>query len=358
MDAEIEPAAPEAGHPYASLAYARSLRHIGEPFAVPEWGCVVLSRPIAGAWRDAAGPYPLTILAPDADLSGGLARLAKAGFVSVTLVLDDYHRPPLDGLTAAFTVARVFKEHYVVDRRLGPARLSRHHRYYARRALRDVSVTPFPLAARLDEWIDLYARHHRHKTERMMPKSAATALPPYSGLDPWIADYERLVGGHGFPALPSVHHEMLAALPGVTALGAFMDGNLVSAHLWVRHGRWVRPHLAATDEAGLRVGAAYAVYAHALDHFSDCELINFGGAPGASGAALNIWGEGLVRFKRGFCNAIAPSYIAGAILDADAYAALLARSGNPVGTAFFPAYRRADALNPTGVFADASARPA
>jgi hypothetical protein len=172
-------------------------------------------------------------------------------------------------------------------------------------------------------------------------------------LDAWINAYSKIVRRHGLDAmhlLPQIHHETLAALPEVTALGAFIDDRLVSGHVWIRAGQWVRPHLAASSQVGLAVGAAYAVNEFALRHFGDCELINFGGTPGALGVPLDPAADGLIRFKRGFCNAVAPSYIAGAVLNPKAYDALCARAQESTAGTFFPAYRRADGLQPTGIF--------
>ena len=66
-------------HPYASAAYAASLAHSGAPFAVPEWRGHVLSRPTpCGTRRDAMGPYPITVLPPDADADTPIWLLATS----------------------------------------------------------------------------------------------------------------------------------------------------------------------------------------------------------------------------------------------------------------------------------------
>jgi hypothetical protein len=51
-----------------------------------------------------------------------------------------------------------------------------------------------------------------------------------------------------------------------------------------------------------------------------------------------------VRFKRGFCNQIAPSWLRGAILDQTVYRTLA--QGREV-TGFFPAYRGAPVREPS-----------
>jgi GNAT acetyltransferase-like protein len=355
MDALLQssPGEGAADHPYASLAYARSLPQIGEPFAVPEWECVVLAREIDGAACDAVGPYPLAILSAQAGLAAGLERLRRAGFVSITLVIDEYHRPPLAALTSVFDVVRRFKDHCVVDRRLGKTRPNRHHRYYARRASRHVDVRAFSLSEHIEEWIALYRAHHQNKTLRALRETGGELPPLPRDFDDWIAAFRQIVRQHDIkprPIFPRIHHETLAAMPGVTALGAFVGDRLISGHLWIRAGQWVRAHLAAGDEEALAVGAAYAVNDFALRHFADCDLINFGGALGTQDGPLDPGTDGLIRFKRGFCNAVAPCYVAGAVLHPKSYAALCARTAASDADPFFPAYRRPDGLHHTGVF--------
>src|SRR3712207_1028844 len=104
-------------HPYATGAYARSLAHWGRAVPGPEWGCNVIARLAAEGcgrvgFEDAAGTYPLAVLAEDADLRGGFARLREQGFVAVVLAVDDVLRPPLDRLVRAFDLVRPFKTHF------------------------------------------------------------------------------------------------------------------------------------------------------------------------------------------------------------------------------------------------------
>lgn len=290
-------------HPFATAAYAQGLAHLGAALTVPEWDGHVLTRPTpCGTLRDALGPYPLTPLALDADLAGGLERLRAAGLVSVVLVLDDRLRPDTAALQAAFELARPFKTHQIYDRTLGPLAYDKHHRYEIRRAQGRVEAREIALAEHLPAWEALYgdliARH-------------------------------GLTGLHAFP---HAHHAALAGLPGVRAFGAFMNGALVSAHVFVAHLGHAVSHLAASSPEGYRNGAAYAVNALAIEALTDCEVINFGGGAGAGDDAA----DGLVRFKKGFSNRIAPSWICGAVLDGQAYQALSAGLDD---NGFFPAYR-------------------
>jgi hypothetical protein len=302
-------------HPYATEAYARSLSHWGEAVHVPEWGCHVIALDTPGARdtpgaldtigsKDAAGTYPLAIMSPDADLAGGLESLRRLGMVSVTLVLDEYHRPPLEVLRKHFHVVNPFKTHHIHRNSL-PFAYGKHHRYELRRALRQVSVRQFELGSHLPEWASLYADLTRR---------------------------HELGGVHDFP--PS-HCEALVRLPGTTSIGAWMDGKLVSAHLWVSDGTFVHSHLAASNGDGYAAGAAYAVYDASISHFAEAELLNFGGGAGSSDDAH----DGLSRFKKGFANEAVPAYICGAILNEARYHELVRRRGVPTDTLFFPAYR-------------------
>ncbi len=290
-------------HPYGSKVYADSLAHLGAPLAVPEWGGHVLARPTpSGARQDAMGPYPLTVVAPGANVAAGLARLKAADLVSVVLVLDGRLRPPLEALDAAFDFARPFKSHHLYDRGLGPLTYDKHHRYELKRALAEVQVREIALPDHRHAWGDLYGE---------------------------LAARRGLGDLHAFPP---AYHEALTRLPGLRMFGAFIEDRLVSAHLFVTQDGYAISHLAASSAEGYAARAAYAVNDIAVAELTDCGLINFGGGAGF----VDDPADGLVRFKRGFCNAVAPSYLCGAVLDRDAYRALSAGYDQ---SGFFPAYR-------------------
>lgn len=290
-------------HPYGLHAYARSLAHVGEPLAVPEWDSHVLVRPTPdGRGRDALGPYPLAVIAQGSDLAAGLERLKAAGLVSVVLVLDEQLRPALEALDAALDFARPFKSHHLLDRRLGGLAYGKHHRYEIRRALARVEVSEIALGDHLRAWETLYGE---------------------------LAVRHGLAGLHAFPA---AHHQAMARLPGLRTFGAFVEGRLVSAHLFVTHEGYAVSHLAASAVEGYGTGAAYAVNDIAATALLDCEVINFGGGAGFNEDPA----DGLVRFKKGFSNSAAPSYLCGKVLDRAAYDAL---SAGFADSGFFPAYR-------------------
>jgi hypothetical protein len=297
-------------HPYATEAYARSLGHWGEAVPVPEWGCHVILRGVhEGAdgeqgGSDASGTYPVAVIAADADLPGGLERLRRLGLVSITLVLDDFHRPPLSEIKKHFSVVNPFKTHYI-HRNALPFEYGKHHRYEVSRALKAVTVGQLELGNHVSEWLELYTN---------------------------LTKRHGLAGIHDFPLS---HYQALHQLSGTATIGAWLDGVLVSAHIWVSDGKYVHSHLAASSDDGYRAGAAYAVYDASIHHFAYTELLNLGGAAGASDDPH----DGLARFKRGFSNEPASAYVCGAILDRARYDKLVRQSGVPSDTLFFPAYR-------------------
>ena len=293
-------------HPYATLEYGESLRHLGEPIRVAEWGTTVLRRKCGLGHYDALGTYPIMVFKPDCDLAGGLVRLTQLGLVSAVLVVDDSLRAELPALQA-FDFVRPFKQHFLYERSRSPIPYSKHHRYEIRRARAAVRVERFELAEHLAAWIDLYQ-----------------SLVARRGL-------ERTM--HAFPR---AHHEALAQLPGVIAIGAFANDRLVSCHVWICHKGHAMSHLAASSEEGYALRAAYAVNAGAIELIGECRTLNFGGAAGSGDDDE----AGLARFKRGFSNAVAASYLCGKVLARDAYCELLRRAGVPIDASYFPAYRQ------------------
>jgi len=289
------------------MVFGESLRHIGEPFYVPEWGTSVLRRNCGKGYHDAVGTYPITVFKSDCDLASGFDRLARLGLVSVVLVVENALRPELADLEEAFDFVRSFKMHHLHDRTISPIRYSRNHRDKVRRAVRAAHVQQFDLADRLDEWNSLY--------ESLV---------------------ERLNLANTMHAFPRSHHEALAMLPGTVAIGAFADGRLVSAHVWVCHGDHAMSHLVASNEAGYARRASYAVNAASIELLDKYRTLNFGGSAGAGSDGAS----GLARFKRGFANTTVPSYLCGKVLDMGAYSELSRQADVAADSTYFPAYRQ------------------
>lgn len=298
--------APPAG--YASLDYARTLAHAGDPWPVAAWGTSVLLRPIPNApgALDAMGPYPVCSLVSGADIPAGLAALRSARAVSVVLVADPLAGVGPAALSRHFPLCRPFKTHYLVDRDAGPVTLSKHHRDRIRRGERWAAarLVPFEQPVWRDTWCRLYAE---------------------------LIARHALTGVHAFPAAA---FDTLAVLPPGT-LVAFAaetpDGDVLAMQLWIRCGDRAYSHLTATSQAGYRVGATYVVYATAIKHFADCRVLDLGGGAGTADDLEDT----LATFKRGFANASTVAHLCGAVLDDAAYR----RLAHGCETAYFPAYR-------------------
>lgn len=292
-------------HPYATLAYARTLAHVGRPIYVPAWQSHVIARDWKSGAVDAIGPYPLACLAYDSDVASGLDQLRNAGLISIILVVDGLFGPSIDQLRQVFTFSRPFKTHYLVDAAAGAYSPSKHHRYEIRRAARrDVRVRVVP-------FLDI--------------------------LDPWTGLYDELISHHhitGVQCFSRESFEALAHCEGVSAVAAYVGTELLSCHVWIQHNGYVWSHLAASTALGYATGAAYAVYDHSIRNFAG-NLVNLGGAAGIGDAA----DDGLARFKAGFANRTQVSYLLGSVLDPSAYERLCAERGSIRADDYFPAYR-------------------
>lgn len=287
-------------HPYATRHYAQSLAHVGEPVHVPEWDCWLLRREIAPDLFDAVGAYPLAVLPKEADIAAGLARLKDEGMVSLVFVLDDFHRPVLEEVRPFAALLKPYKTHYLYRPQLGEIVYAEHHRRALKKAA-SVEVKMLPLAE---------------------------VLPAWCGLYDYLIEQLELTGLHAFP---HAHHAQLATLEGVVAACGFVEGELASCHVWVEHGGYVHSHLVASSARGYDARAGFAVNHASLQHFAGITLINFGGGVGL---AENP-DDGLARFKRGFANDTAQSYLCGFILDEARYQ----RLSEGKAAEFFPAYR-------------------
>ena len=288
-----------APHPYLNPRYVAALEDGLPALAVPEWRSWAIPRPIPGGGQDAMGVYPMTPLATDADLEGGLARCRAAGLVSLVMVPDPLAAPDPAALQRAFPICRPFKTHYLIDRS-APFAPSRHHRERIRRGQRRCRIEPTSLARHLDGWRALYAELSAKR------------------------------GIAGAAAFRPGYFEALAADPVICAFAAFVGDELAGMTLWFEHEGVVYNHLTASNAAGYANSANFALYAAAVEHFAS-GVINLGGPAGMSDV-----GDGLAQFKAGFANARTQAWLCGAVLDDERYARLAA--GRETG-AYFPAYR-------------------
>lgn len=298
---------------YLHPDYPKSLAEFGKPLLLPRSGGWLLERGIPGTdYVDATFCYPLFLCRDWSGLAPDLDEL-DSQLVSVTAVTDPFAELDLSGLTDCFDRAQHFKDHYVADlTKPDTARVSRHHRYYAR-----------------------YAQRHGVSVE--------CCEDPPALLDEWLALYEHLADRHTIDAVtrfsPRAFREQLS-VPGMLAFRATLGGDTVAMQLWYRYRNRAYSHLQATSPAGYKIRAAYALYAFGLDRLAEeCEVAALGAAAGD----LQKGEDGLLAFKRGWASATLPVYLCGRIVDRARYAELAERA-SPGANDYFPAYRAGELL--------------
>lgn len=227
--------------------------------------------------------------------------------VTLSLVADPFGDFSPADLHQSFDVVVPFKEHFIVDLETSVHDIgSDHHRYYARKSLRTVGVELCADPTQyLEEWVGLYQH---------------------------LIDRQTLTGVRAFS---SASFAIQLGIPGMVMFRATLDGQTIGLDLWYVQGDVVYGHLAAYSPLGYRTRASYAVKSHVISHFRDkVRWIDLGGAPGQTGMGQN----GLTQFKKGWATGTRTAFFCGLVLDADRYAAMTGRLGQP-GTDYFPAYR-------------------
>ena len=296
---------------YRHPAYAASLGEFGTPRVLPRSGGWLIERAVPGGpYHDAMGGYPLFSCLDWSGLKADVDALAN-DLVSVSLVTDPFGHYDDEMLRDCFVSKVVpYKHHFVADLRRAPETfVSRHHRYYANRALSVVELD------RCDQ--------------------------PRGLLDEWLPLYDHLIERHqlrGIKAFSPQSFTVQLTVPGVVMLRARHGGQTVGAHLWCLQDDVVHSHLAAANRVGYDLNVSYALYWFALETFArQAVWINFG-----AGAGLNSDGEdGLSRFKRGWATGTRLSYFCGRILNREKYAAALTARGLQDDD-YFPAYRKGE----------------
>jgi hypothetical protein len=298
------------GSGYLHPDYAASLAEFGRPRHLPAAGGFILERPIAGSDRcDAMGSYPLFSCHDWSRLALDLADLCEE-LIALTLVADPFGPYTPTDLRRCFGDVMIpFKEHFVADLRGRDPRVSRHHRYYARRSLAKVRVE------RCDE-------------------------PPHH-LQEWTALYGTLVERHGLRGIRAFSPAAFArqlTIPGLVMFRATFEGSAVGAHLWYVQGDVAYSHLAASSPRGYDLMTSYALYSAALEHFTGVvSWIDWGA--GAGGGVRTD--GGLHRFKQGWSTGTRTAYLCGRIFDPQRYARICEATGTPPGR-YFPAYREGE----------------
>lgn len=294
---------------YSHPGYAQSLAEFGTPVELPRSGGWILERPVPGSpYRDAMGSYPLLLCRDWSALRADLQELQGRGLVTVSAVPELFgeHDPQL--LRECFgDVVIPFKEHFITDMQRPLAEsVSRHHRKYARKALLQVQVE-------------------------------VVGNPP-GFLDEWVELHRNLVARHevtGIRAYSRRAFSMQLNLPGIVVMRAKYRGSTVGAQLWFQHEHVAYGHVLAFSLLGYEVGAPYALYWFALEHFlGKVRWCSMGGVSGTDVAESG----GLSQFKRGWATTTRTAYFCGRVYDRRKYEELVGQKGSgPEG--FFPAYR-------------------
>lgn len=292
---------------YLHPGYAASLAAWGRPVGLEASGAWALERPVGdGDLVDAMGCYPRLFCRDWGRLGDDLVAF-QGRWVTFAAVTDPF--APVDEalLGRSFSQVAPFKDHFVVDWSGDRAwTVDKHHRYYARRARRELRVEVLP--------------------------------DPRAMLDDWCALYDVLAERHAISGIRRFSRASFAeqlALPGVVAARAVADGVTVAAHLWMVHDDLAYSHLGASSEDGYRRMAAYAVYDASFEHLRGrVRAVDLGAAAGLSAGE----DDGLARFKRGWANDARRAWFVGRVFRPDVERRLAIARGHADAT-YFPAYR-------------------
>jgi len=293
---------------YQTEAYALSLAEFGTPLRLPRSGGWLIERAIGNLpYRDAMGCYPFFSCSDWSALKADLDDLAT-DLISISMVTDPFGQYTEDELRRCFNEKVIpFKSHFIADLdQSAQESVSKHHRYYAQRALAEIKV------------------------ER--------CSDPLQHLDEWVSLYDGLVTKHRLSGIKAFSPRAFAAqlkIPGIIMLRATRGDRPVAAHLWYKRGDVIHSHLAASTALGYEVMASYGIYWSALQMFAgEARWLNFG-----AGAGLNDTdATGLANFKKGWASETRTAYFCGHIYDRLRYTEAL-NASRLADSEYFPAYR-------------------
>jgi hypothetical protein len=312
MGSTIDPSVADTLTGYAHPTYADSLAEFGVPRELSQCKGWILQRKVPGfPYHDGMGSYPLFACQNWSRLYTDLENIGNR-LVSLALVADPFGEYDVTYLRRCFGKVLPFKEHFVTHL-VYPVNdvVSAHHRYYARKALRELLIEECPEPTQLiDEWATLYA---------------------------------ALIKRHNIAGIRAFSRESFAkqmSVPGIVAFRAMYQGATVGAHLWYVQGRVGYSHLEAVSPIGYRKRAAYALYWFALNWFHQHRVVRWlnlgaGAGIGSKGA------DGLSQFKQGWSTGTRPAYFCGRIFDHERYSEIVEAKGVSV-TDYFPAYREGE----------------
>ena len=294
---------------YLHRDYAESQAEFGDPRELPCCGGWLLKREVPGfPSHDAMGCYPIFACRDWRQLHEDFKSLGDE-VVALSLVTDPFGNYDEDCLRRCFRdVILPFKEHFVVDLHYSmKAFVSNHHRYYARKALRDVSVERCENSPqRISDWMSLYAALiSRHRIK-------------------------------GIPAFSSSSFARQFGVPGLVIFRAMCKAATVGMTLWYVQEPLAYCHLGAYSLLGYKLGASFALFWRAIAHFAEQGLrwLNLGAGSGTEANSK----DGLSFFKRGWSTGTRPAYFCGRIFDRKRYLEIL-KAKEITESGYFPAYR-------------------
>ncbi len=295
---------------YLHPLYAKSLSEFGTPVELPQCGGWLLERRIPNSdLYDAMGCYPFFCCTDWTSLGSDIEQL-KRRYVTVSLVVDPFAPITAANLAKDFQLVRPFKKHFVIDISESTDRyIDRHHRYYAKRALKQIQVRS------VDD--------------------------PKTCLDDWVRLYQILIDRHHLRGIKAFSKTAFAAqfdVPGLVAFRASRNGKTIGMHLWYLQSGVAYSHLSAFDQEGYSLRAAYALHWSAIEEFKrncarELRWLDLGAGAGSKGDQS----DGLSIFKRGWASGEKVKYFCSSVLDQKSYESLTAT--NRIDSDYFPLYR-------------------
>jgi hypothetical protein len=294
---------------YLHSDYAHSFGEAYTPIRLEASKGLILKRPILGTQLyDAMGCYPLFCCHKWSDLKVDLEN-NSLDLISLTVVTDPFGEYNEADLNNAFNSLVVpFKEHFITDLSLHPESfVNKHNTRYAKKALKNISI------------------EISHNSIELS--------------DIWVEMYSNLVNRHNIQGVAAFSEKSLRRqldVPGAVVFTANYEGQTVGMTVWYVQNRVAYYHLGAYSDKGYDLRASYAIFWNAIKYFQtlDVDWLDIGAGAGAQ----NDGNDGLSRFKSGWSTGTKTAYLCGHIYKYDNYDAL-AKTGNALGSAYFPAYR-------------------
>ena len=300
------------GRGYASRTYAHSLAEFGDPLLLPRCGGYLLKRDIPGTpFFDAMGCYPMFACTDWSQLHIDMVDIGD-DLVCLALVTDPFGEYDEALLERSFGDRVIpFKQHLVTDLECPiETFVSKHHRRYARKALREVRVEKCEDPGQVvDEWADLYtALIRRHNIRGMLAFSRSSFAKQLN-------------------------------VPGTVVFRAEYENRAVGMLFWYVQGDVGYYHLGASSPKGYELRASFALFWFAIEYFAAHGLryLDIGAGAGVKSNSK----DGLSSFKRGWSTGTRTAYFCGQVFDRQKYAEIVKAKG-VIDTDYFPSYRKGE----------------